>query len=77
VGSFIQVLLNLFSDDPAEFLATLLMQCVSFREGRAEPPLLFKSEHMEHIFKVLDPLDTGTVTMYQYRTGDEELFISF
>jgi hypothetical protein len=64
------VLLNLFSDDPVEFLATLLMQCVSFREGRAEPPLLFNSEHIEDIFKVLDTLGTGTITMYQYRTGD-------
>jgi hypothetical protein len=52
------------------------MKCVLFREGRAEPPLLFKREHIEEIFKVLDPLDTGTLTMYQYRTGDEELFIS-
>jgi ATP phosphoribosyltransferase regulatory subunit HisZ len=68
-GSLMAVLLNLFSEDPVEFLANLLMECVSFREGRAEPPLLYKGEHIEDIFKVLDPLDTGTVTMYQYRTG--------
>jgi hypothetical protein len=71
------VFLNLFSEDPVEFLATLLMKCISFREGRAEAPLLFKSEQIEEIFQVLDPLDTGTITMYQYRTGDVELFISF
>jgi alcohol dehydrogenase YqhD (iron-dependent ADH family) len=53
------------------------MKCVSFREGRTEAPLLFESEHIEEIFQVLDPLDTGTITMHQYRTGAVELFISF
>jgi hypothetical protein len=48
---------------------------VSFREGRAEAPVLYEDDHIESIFKVLDPSDTGTVTMYQYRTGDEELLI--
>ncbi|XP_069685963.1 EF-hand calcium-binding domain-containing protein 10-like [Periplaneta americana] len=56
-------------EDPVEFMVNLLDKCMLFRAGLCEPPLLFNTQHIESMFRALDPSGTGAITMVQYRTG--------
>ncbi|KAL2734059.1 EF-hand calcium-binding domain-containing protein 10-like [Vespula squamosa] len=57
------------SPDPIQYLEKLLKECLLYRSGVKEPPLLFKTRHIRSIFQSLGPDNCNTISLNKYITG--------
>ncbi|GLV35019.1 hypothetical protein CBL_09499 [Carabus blaptoides fortunei] len=57
------------TENPIEFLINLLDDCLTYRNGNDEPPLFFTSKYIKSLFETMDKMNTGVISLKQYRIG--------
>ena len=64
------MVLTLFvSDEPKTFLVQFLEELDAGRGGTFDLPALFDESNIESIFGMLDPTNTGFISLEQYKEG--------
>lgn len=63
-------------EDPLPFLISLVERCLEYRDGQADPPLLFHESHVRSVYIALDPLESGAIDYQQYINGMITLGVS-
>ncbi|XP_030767176.1 uncharacterized protein LOC115890951 [Sitophilus oryzae] len=68
-------LLSAKADNPIEFILKLINQCLLYRSGMSNPPLLFDKKHIHQLFHLMDHMKSGFVEPAQYVTAMQTLAI--
>jgi len=57
-------------NDPIEFLIHQVEDIINFRNHRGKPPILYDNDNLTNVFKGIDFLNTGTIDLSQYFSGE-------
>ncbi|CAL7941152.1 unnamed protein product [Xylocopa violacea] len=63
--------------DPIQYLHRLLDDCILFRSGLRNPPLLWTEKHVDAIFKSVAPFDSELLSLDGYKTAMKILGVRF
>ncbi|XP_076240953.1 EF-hand calcium-binding domain-containing protein 10 [Calliopsis andreniformis] len=56
-------------ENPIEYLYQLIDDCILFRSGLKDPPLLWKERHVESVFRSIDTSNLEYISLLGYKTA--------